>query len=120
MFRISKEFRFEASHSLPHLPPEHKCARLHGHSYRVEVVLESATLDARGFAAVDYVELDEFGEMLDELYDHRNLNEVMGGGHNTTAENLARTFFHWCKGRWPQTAAVSVYETAKTCVEYRE
>ena len=32
---IFKEFTFEAAHRLPNLPAEHKCSRLHGHSFRV-------------------------------------------------------------------------------------
>lgn len=119
MWTLSKEFRFEAAHSLPQLPPSHQCHRLHGHSYRVEVVLRSDKLDDRGFAGVDYAELDEFGEYLREYFDHRNLNDVVGA-ENTTAERLARHFYDWCKRHRRQTYAVRVYETPKTCAEYSE
>ena len=34
---LTKEYRFEAAHHLPNVPPGHKCARVHGHSYKVEV-----------------------------------------------------------------------------------
>lgn len=120
IWKVSKEFRFEAAHSLPQLPEGHKCQRPHGHSYRVEVVIAAAQLDARGFAGVDYAELDAFGDYLAETFDHRNLNEVMGGGENTTAERLAEHFFLWCHARWPNLWAVRVYETARTCVEVTE
>ena len=34
---IFKTFRLEAAHRLPNVPPGHKCARLHGHSFAVEL-----------------------------------------------------------------------------------
>lgn len=87
---VEKEFRFEASHSLPQLPTNHKCNRLHGHSYRVVLVIGTDQLDERGFAGVDYAELDEFSKYLNDKFDHRNLNDVVGA-ENTTAERLAKT-----------------------------
>lgn len=117
---ISKEFRFEAAHSLPHLPDGHKCKRVHGHSYKVVVFLASDTLDERNFAGVDYSELDWFNAYLNNQYDHQDLNMVLGGGEFTTAECLAQEFFSVCKSRWPNTIKVQVFETPKTCVEYSE
>lgn len=119
-WRLSKWFAFEAAHSLTHLPDGHKCRRPHGHSYRVELVLESAELDTRNFAGVDYGDLDPFKRYLDDNFDHRDLNVVMGGGKRTTAEELARHFHDYAKTRWPSLVAVRVYETATTCVEYGE
>jgi 6-pyruvoyltetrahydropterin/6-carboxytetrahydropterin synthase len=119
-FTLSKEFRFEAAHALTHLPPDHKCFRTHGHSYRVELVLWSNYLDNRGFASVDYSDLDLFKDYLNETFDHRFLNEVVGSSQGTTAESLAHFFYIWCKATWPNTHAVRVYETENTCVEYSE
>lgn len=118
MFELRKEFRFEAAHSLPQVPPTHPCSRVHGHSYRVQLILRSEGLDHRGFAGVDYAELDAFGNYIDACFDHRYLNDVVGA-ENTTAERLARHFFDWAKPQWGQLVAVRVYETAKTMVEYR-
>jgi 6-pyruvoyltetrahydropterin/6-carboxytetrahydropterin synthase len=89
-FRITKEFHFSASHQLVSLPPDHQCARLHGHNYVVEVEL---TAD-----------------------DH--LNDVLGHGR-VTAECLAKHFFDWCRTSLPDVSAVRVSETAKTWAEYR-
>ena len=44
-YRIGKSFTFEAAHRLGELPEHHKCARVHGHSYAVEVTLACSTLD---------------------------------------------------------------------------
>lgn len=116
MYRISKEFHFSASHQLGHLAPEHQCARLHGHNYIVVVELAAEALDAQGFVR-DYHELAPLKEYIDTRFDHRHLNEVMNVP--TTAENMARHFFDWCRARWPETAAVRVSETPKTWAEYR-
>ena len=116
MYIITKEFAFEASHQLDHLPASHKCSRLHGHSYRVEVVLESAELNADGFVR-DYGELAPFKTFVNDKLDHRNLNDVVPGV--SSAENLARWLYEFASSLWPEVAAVRVSETQKTWAEYR-
>lgn len=117
MFRITKEFHFSASHQLFGLEEDHPCARLHGHNYVVEVELMSETLNSTGFVR-DYRELSEFKQFIDDKLDHRHLNDVLGDD-SVTAETMARYFFNWCHQRWPETSAVRVKETPKTCAEYR-
>lgn len=117
MFEIRKEFHFSAAHQLTHLPESHPCSRLHGHNYVVEVVLQSERLDANGFV-VDYGDLAPLKRFIDNHFDHRNLNEVVA--FPTTAENLARFLYDWCKVHWPQTVEVRVSETPKTWASYRE
>lgn len=117
MFRITKEFHFSASHQLCQLPADHQCARLHGHNYVVVVELAAAELNAFGFVR-DYQELAPFKQYVDDHFDHRHLNEVLG--HDAvTAERLALHFFDWCVARWPETVAVKVSETPKTWAEFR-
>jgi 6-pyruvoyltetrahydropterin/6-carboxytetrahydropterin synthase len=117
LFRITKQFSFSASHVLDHLPAGHPCARLHGHNYRVEVVVESPCLDDRGFCQLDYRELDGFEAYLDEALDHRHLNDVLPC--RTTAENLARFLHAEARKASPFVVAVRVSETEKTWAEYR-
>ncbi|MBY8975209.1 6-pyruvoyl tetrahydropterin synthase family protein [Rhodobacteraceae bacterium NNCM2] len=117
MFRITKEFAFSASHQLGRLPETHPCARLHGHNYIVQVELAAAELDEVGFVR-DYRELAPLKTHIDEVLDHRHLNEVFG--HDAvTAEFLAKTLYEWCRARWPEVTAVRVSETPKTWAEYR-
>ncbi|NCQ25228.1 MAG: 6-carboxytetrahydropterin synthase QueD [Rhodobacteraceae bacterium CG17_big_fil_post_rev_8_21_14_2_50_63_15] len=117
MYRISKEFHFSASHQLKDLPETHQCARLHGHNYIVVVDLASETLDAHGFVR-DYHDLVALKHYIDENFDHRHLNDVLGDD-GVTAERMARHFHDWCKARWPEVVAVRVSETPKTWAEYR-
>lgn len=117
MYSIAKQFAFSASHQLAGLAADHPCARLHGHNYVVEVILEGTTLTPTGFLR-DYRELDAFKRFLDAEFDHRHLNEVLGHDR-PTAEHLARFFYDWARQRWPEVAAVRVSETPKTWSEYR-
>ena len=116
MYRISKEFHFSASHQLGHLPADHQCARLHGHNYIVVVELAAPALNGDGFVR-DYHELAALKIYIDTAFDHRHLNDVLD--MPSTAENMARHFFDWCRARWPETSAVKVSETPKTWAEYR-
>ncbi len=117
MYTISKQFHFSASHQLDGLPPDHQCARLHGHNYEVELILQSETLDSYGFV-VDYLALRPFKAYLDEFLDHRHLNDVLP--FPSTAENIACHLYAWAKERWPQVTAVRISETPRTWAEFRE
>ena len=117
MYRITKEFHFSASHQLSHLTDDNQCSRLHGHNYIVEVELAASELNEDGFVR-DYHELSPLKHYIDESFDHRHLNDVLGHDR-VTSEWLARHFYDWCKQRLPETSAVRVSETPKTWAEYR-
>jgi 6-pyruvoyltetrahydropterin/6-carboxytetrahydropterin synthase len=101
--RIGRSYRFESAHHLPLLPEGHKCKRMHGHNYRIDVVVQGA-LDARGFVK-DFAEIDAEMMPLIKMLDHRLLNEVEGL-ENPTAEIIASWFFQRIKG----CESVRVYE----------
>lgn len=113
---ISKRFQFSASHILAGLPEGHQCGRLHGHNYEVELVLESDTLDKTGFV-LDYGQMAPFKTYLDEAFDHRHLNDVVE--FNPTAEHLAEHLYQVAVPMLTHVMGVRVYETPKTCAEYR-
>lgn len=121
MYTITKEFHFSAAHRLYGLPEGHQCGREHGHNFIVEVELQSDELNDVGFI-VDYGDLAPLKRYIDTTLDHRHLNEVLGPalpGGQTSAENIAKHLFDWCKVLWPQVSAVRVSETPKTWAEYR-
>lgn len=89
---IAKTFEFAASHELRQLPPTHKCARNHGHNYRVTLTLAAAELDRYGFVT-DFGELSPFAAYLAENFDHRLLNDVVSVP--PTSEHLAEYFGTW-------------------------
>jgi 6-pyruvoyltetrahydropterin/6-carboxytetrahydropterin synthase len=110
-FTIEKTFFFEAAHRLDGLPEGHKCARLHGHSYRVKVRLEKSVLDEHGFVR-DYGDLDIVNAWIQGTLDHQDLNQVCD--FPTTAEKLAEWIYGLFKKRIPELTAVGVSETIKS------
>ena len=113
MVTICKAFTFDAAHFLPNVPDGHKCKRMHGHTYRVEIVC-AGELDARGMI-VDYAEIAESWAPLHEALDHRLLNEIPGL-ENPTTEILAP----WILTQFVKTVvAVRVYESSTTWCEAR-
>ena len=115
MYIIRKEFHFSASHQLAGLPSEHPCSRVHGHNYIVTVELTSSKLDVVGFVT-DYRALDPIKKRIDNLLDHRHLNDVFV--FNPTAENIAKWLFNEFKPQFPKLCAVEVSETEKTNARY--
>jgi 6-pyruvoyltetrahydropterin/6-carboxytetrahydropterin synthase len=85
--QVYAEFRFEAAHRLPGVPPEHMCARLHGHSYFVRITV-SGTVNAETGWVMDFGELTAVMGPLREALDHRCLNDIEGLS-NPTSEHLA-------------------------------
>ncbi len=117
MYTIAKRFAFSASHVIGGLAPQHPCARLHGHNYEVEVLLQADALDAVGFVR-DYRELSVLKDFIETSLDHQHLNDVLGHDR-TTSEAIAKWIYDWCRARWPEVTAVRVSETPKTWAEYR-
>lgn len=115
--RITKRFSFDAAHWLPGVPENHKCRRLHGHTYRVEIALEGELDPQLGWVA-DYGEISGAFKPLVEELDHHCLNEI-GGLENPTAEVLAAWIFARLQGRLPLLADVTVSETPGTSAVYR-
>ena len=74
---LRKTFQFEAAHLLPHLPKSHKCRRLHGHSFKVEIVV-AGECDAKLGWLMDYADITAAFKPIWEKLDHRYLNEIPG------------------------------------------
>ncbi len=114
MVTISKTFDFDAAHWLPNVPVDHKCRRLHGHTYRVEVLLRGEP-DGRGFVA-DYAEIAEAWRPVHGMLDHRCLNEIEGL-ENPSTEVLAPFIARMLVDALPLLHAVRVYESSTTWCE---
>jgi 6-pyruvoyltetrahydropterin/6-carboxytetrahydropterin synthase len=115
---LKKEYRFEAAHHLPRVPPGHKCARIHGHSYRIELHVRGRVDPETGWL-VDFGVLDEiFAAEVYQRLDHRNLNEVPGL-ENSTCEILAAFVWNAVRPQVPQLSAVTVWETIDASCTYR-
>ncbi|MFM2291880.1 MAG: 6-carboxytetrahydropterin synthase QueD [Bacteroidota bacterium] len=118
MFIISKEFHFSASHILSGLRDGHPCGRMHGHNYIVTVYLRSEELNEVGFVT-DYNDLKPIKEFIDNVLDHRHLNDVFPG-MNPSAELMSREIYRLFKPQFPQLYKVEISETPKTKASYEE
>lgn len=114
---LTKRFRFEAAHALPTFPEGHKCRRLHGHSFKVDIVVAGEVDERRGYL-VDYGEIKEACRPLERQLDHHYLNEI-AGLENPTSEMLARWIWQRLAPALPQLYAVIVHETCTSRCEYR-
>jgi 6-pyruvoyltetrahydropterin/6-carboxytetrahydropterin synthase len=114
---IFKEFTFEAAHRLPHVPEGHKCARLHGHSYRVSIHIDAPVGSESGWVR-DFADLScAMSPILGRL-DHYYLNEIEGL-ENPTSEVLARWIWERLTRTLPELSEVVVRETCTSGCTYR-
>lgn len=114
--KITQAFKFEAAHRLPGVPVTHRCHRMHGHSYRIELTMDGPVNPRTGFV-VDFFDVEEaFAPLLRRL-DHYCLNEVEGL-ENPTAENIAIWIWKRTKSLLPALVKVKVFETTDCWADY--
>lgn len=112
---VFREFTFESAHLLPDLPEGHKCRRLHGHSFRVEVHVAGPVTDSG--MVMDFADIQAAFQPLWVQLDHNYLNEVEGLA-NPTSENLALWIWDRLADSLPLSRVV-VRETCNSGVDYR-
>lgn len=114
--RVHKTFQIEAAHRLPNVPTGHKCARLHGHSFRVDVEVEGPIDPTLGWV-MDFADIKAAFAPLFDALDHRCLNDVEGLD-NPTSENLARWIWQRLAPRLPLLSRITVHETCTSGCTY--
>ncbi|MDX1554824.1 MAG: 6-carboxytetrahydropterin synthase QueD [Xanthomonadales bacterium] len=114
VFRV---FQVEAAHFLPNVPEGHKCARMHGHSFRIEVHVSGIVGDRSGWV-MDFADLKRAFQPLFDQLDHNCLNEIQGL-ENPTSENLARWVWARLDGELAGLSKVVVQETCNAGCVYR-
>ena len=114
---LTKTFQIEAAHRLPLLPKGHKCERMHGHSFQIEVRVEGECDPKLGWL-MDYADITNVFRPLFDQLDHYCLNEVPGL-ENPTSEMLAKWIWDRLKPSLSLLTAVTVAETCTAKAEYR-
>lgn len=113
--QIFRRFQIEAAHYLPNLPEEHKCRRMHGHSFSIEVHVAGDPDPELGWV-MDFADIKAAFQPLFDRLDHRLLNDIEGL-ENPTSENLARWIWRRLDGKLPGLSKVVVQETCNAgCV----
>ncbi len=116
VMELFKEFTFEAAHRLPNVPTDHKCGRLHGHSFRVEVHVRGE-VDPHSGWIMDFADLKRAFQPLYDCLDHNYLNEI-DGLENPTSEHLARWIWLRLRATLPGLSRVVVRETCTSGCAY--
>lgn len=115
--RLERAYRFEAAHFLPKVPSGHKCARMHGHSYEIQVAIEGEVDAERGWL-VDFADIDQRAQPLVRQLDHQVLNEIDGLA-NPTSELLAAWLWQRLAQTLPELVEIVVSETPTSRCVYR-
>jgi 6-pyruvoyltetrahydropterin/6-carboxytetrahydropterin synthase len=123
MFKITVQKSFSASHIIRDYPGE--CGRLHGHNWKVKVVVKTEKLDRYGMA-IDFKEISEILNDIIEKVDHYHLNDIPPfDKEQPTAENIAKFFYDEMKRRLSEREGIEVdfveiWETEKYSAIYQE
>jgi 6-pyruvoyltetrahydropterin/6-carboxytetrahydropterin synthase len=112
---IFRVFQVEAAHYLPNVPEDHKCRRMHGHSFRIEVHVSGEPGEDSGWV-MDFADLRAAFQPLFDALDHRCLNDIEGLD-NPTSEVLAKWVWQRLSPGLPGLSKVVVQETCNAgCV----
>jgi 6-pyruvoyltetrahydropterin/6-carboxytetrahydropterin synthase len=114
---LVKSFEFDAAHHLPCFPEGHKCRNLHGHTYRVDLVIEGDMPDDQHYL-VDFGDIKAVAEPVRAMLDHTCLNDIEGM-KTPTAERICEWIHDRIKPHLPLLTMVRVYETPTSYCEYR-
>lgn len=113
---IFKVFTIEAAHRLMGVPPEHKCARLHGHSFRIEIHVSGAIDPVSGWV-MDFADIKKLFAPLYAMLDHNYLNDI-AGLENPTSENIAVWIWQALKPQLHELSRIVIHETCTAGASY--
>lgn len=117
VFRVTKDFRFEAAQTLPSVPAGHKCGLMHGHSFKVEITVEGAIDPATGWVYDHAVISGAMKPIIDRL-DHAYLNDIPGL-ENPTIELMCVWFWEKLSPQLPGLAEIVIHETPSARCTFR-
>ncbi|HEX8898063.1 MAG TPA: 6-carboxytetrahydropterin synthase QueD [Chthoniobacterales bacterium] len=115
--RLTKDFQFEAAQTLPKAPEGHKCRRMHGHSFKVEISVEGETDPVTDWL-YDHAKISDAMKPILQQLDHSYLNEI-AGLENPTIENMAAWFWERLEPHCPGLCEIVVHETPTARCVYR-
>ena len=118
MFDLSVEGHFSAAHQVKGYPGD--CASIHGHTYRVKIILRTDKLDNIGMA-IDFRKVKKILDQILAGLDHKNLNDIdYFKEYNATAEYVAKYIFHEMKKKIDTARSVTIWEGHSSSVTYYE
>ena len=115
---LFKEFTFEAAHLLPNVPEDHKCRRLHGHSFHITIYI-SGEIDEQSGWVMDFSDIKKAWQVIHQQLDHRYLNDIKGL-ENPTSEHIACWIWKHLKPDLPMLSKIIIRETCTSGCVYQE
>ncbi len=115
--RLTKDFEFESAQTLPKVPVGHKCGRMHGHSFRVEISVEGEVNPESGWV-YDHALISRAMNPLVEQLDHAYLNDIPGL-ENPTIELMAAWLWQKLAPDLPGLTEIVIHETPSARCSYR-
>ena len=117
VWTVDVDFEFQAARRLTAVPPEHPCARLHGHTFRCTLSVSGGLVPGLDWV-VDFADVERVAEGLRGVLEHRYLNEIEGL-ENPTSEVLARWMWDRAIPTLPGLTCIVVGESTRTRCSYR-
>ncbi len=118
MYNLKVEGNFSAAHNLRGY--KGKCEDLHGHNWRIELVVRSESLDNLGMV-LDFKFLKKKLNNFLEKLDHKYLNKLeYFKKTNPTSENLAKYIFQQLKPQISDLSSITVWENPTSAATYEE
>lgn len=114
---VFKEFTIDSAHRLPNVPVGHKCQNVHGHTYRIKIVVESE-LDAHLGWVIDFQDINKAFQPVKDALDHRYLNDIVGL-ENPTAEQIAIWIWNKIRQEIEFLKEIWVFETPSSGCVFR-
>ncbi len=118
MFSLSKTFQFESAHFLPFVPDNHKCRRIHGHSFKCIVQVKGSLNPKTGWV-IDYSDIKEAVKPIIQKLDHYFLNEIKGL-ENPTSEKICEWMWSQIEPKLPLLNSISIAETCESACTYHK
>lgn len=115
--RLSKDFIVEAAQSLPKVPAGHKCSRLHGHTFTIEICVEGEVNPETGWL-YDHAEISRAMKPIVEQLDHAYLNDIPGL-ENPTIELMCAWIWNKLTPALPELSEITIHETPAARCSYR-
>ena len=114
---IYKKFSFDSAHYLPNVPEDHKCRRMHGHTFNIEIHIGGPVNREIGWI-MDFADIKTICDPVIKQLDHRVLNDIKGL-NNPTSENLAKWIWEKVKPQLTGLKKIIVSETCYTGCVFR-
>lgn len=114
---VFKEFFIDCAHSLPYVPEGHKCRNVHGHTYRIRILVEDELHPIYGWV-IDFTDIKAAFYPIKEALDHKYLNDIEGL-ENPTAENLAIWIWDRIQDKLKILKEIWVFETPSSGCVYK-